>query len=60
MPSLTNNLYRFGEFMLHPQTRVWRRGGEAVALTPKACDALLLLIQNAERIGTKDESMKAV
>lgn len=31
-----------------------------MALTPKACDALLLLIQNAERIGTKDESMKAV
>jgi TolB-like protein/DNA-binding winged helix-turn-helix (wHTH) protein len=53
-------LYRFGEFVLNPQSRALRRAGEAVALTPKAFDILLLLIQNAARIVTKDELLKAV
>ena len=60
MPSLTSNLYQFGEFSLDPQSRVLRRSGAAVPLTPKAFDVLLLLIQNAGRIVTKDELMKAV
>ena len=60
MPSLTNNLYRFGEFSLDAQGRMLRRGVEAVPLTPKAFDVLLLLIQNAGRTVTKDELMKAV
>ena len=60
MSSLTSNLYEFDEFRLDPQSRVLRRGGTAVALTPKAFDVLLLLIQNAGRIVTKDELMKAV
>ena len=60
MSSLTSNLYEFDEFRLDPQNRVLRRGGTAVPLTPKAFDVLLLLIQNAGRIVTKDELMKAV
>ena len=60
MSSLTNNLYRFGEFGLDPQGRVLRRGAEAVPLTPKAFDVLLLLIQNAGRTVTKEELIKAV
>ena len=60
MPSLTNNLYRFGEFRLDAQGRVLRRGAEAVPLTPKAFDVLLRLIQNTERTVTKDELMKSV
>src|ERR1700690_440549 len=60
MPSLINHLYRFGEFSLDPQGRVLRRGGEAVSLTPKAFDALLVLVQNAGRTVTKDELMEAV
>ena len=60
MSSLTSNLYEFGEFHLDAQSRVLRRGGTAVALTPKAFDVLLLLIQNAGRIVTKDELMKGV
>ena len=60
MPSLTRNLYRFGEFSLHPQERTLRRGAETVSLTPKAFDVLLLLIQNAGRTVNKDELMKAV
>ncbi len=60
MPSLTNNLYRFGEFSLDAQGRTLRRGVEAVPLTAKAFDVLLLLIQSGGRTVTKDELMKAV
>src|SRR5271168_294957 len=60
MSSLTNHLYRFGEFSLDAQSRVLKRAGAIVPLTPKAFDALLLLVQNAGRIVTKDELMKAV
>ena len=60
MSTLTSNLYEFDEFRLDPQNRVLRRGGTAVSLTPKAFDVLLLLIQNAGRIVTKDELMKTV
>jgi TolB-like protein/DNA-binding winged helix-turn-helix (wHTH) protein/Tfp pilus assembly protein PilF len=60
MPSLTNHLYLFGEFTLDAQSRILRRAGAAVPLTPKAFDALLLLVQNAGRIVTKDELLVAV
>jgi TolB-like protein/DNA-binding winged helix-turn-helix (wHTH) protein len=60
MSSLTSNLYEFDEFRLDAQNRVLRRGGTAVPLTRKAFDVLLLLIQNAGRIVTKDELMGAV
>jgi len=59
MTSLANNLYRFGEFSLDPQGRALTRGEEAVPLTPKAFDVLLLLIQNAGRTVTKDELLKS-
>jgi len=60
MSSLTSNLYEFGGFRLDPQSRVLRRGGTAVPLTPKAFDLLLVLVQNAQRVVTKDELMQAV
>ena len=60
MSRLTRNLYRFDEFSLDVQSRVLRRGGTAVPLTRKAFDVLLTLIQNAGRIVSKDELMKAV
>jgi DNA-binding winged helix-turn-helix (wHTH) protein/TolB-like protein len=60
MPSLTNHLYQFGEFSIDAQSRVLKRTGATAPLTPKAFDALLLLVQNAGRIVTKDELMKVV
>jgi TolB-like protein/DNA-binding winged helix-turn-helix (wHTH) protein/Flp pilus assembly protein TadD len=60
MSSAASNLYRFGEFTLAPQGRMLRKGEEAVPLTPKAFDALLLLIQNAGRTVSKDELMEAI
>jgi len=53
MPSVINSLYRFREFSLDPQARVLRRGAEAVPLTRKAFDTLLLLVQNAGRTVSK-------
>ena len=60
MPSVTNNLYRFGEFSLDAQSRVLKRGAELVPLTRKAFDALFLLVQNTGKIVTKDELIEAV
>ncbi len=60
MSSLISHLYEFGEFSLDPQSRVLRRAGTTVPLTPKAFDVLLLLVQNSGRIVTKDELMKGV
>jgi len=60
MPSLTSNLYGFEEFRLDPQSRVLSKGKAVVPLTPKAFDVLLLLVQNAGKIVTKDELMTAV
>jgi len=60
MPRLTNHLYRFGEFSLDAQGRVLKRAGTTTPLTPKAFDTLLVLVQNAGRIVSKDELMRAV
>jgi TolB-like protein/DNA-binding winged helix-turn-helix (wHTH) protein/Tfp pilus assembly protein PilF len=60
MPSLINHLYQFGEFTLDAQNRLLKRAGTAASMTPKAFDTLLLLVQNAGKIVTKDELMKAV
>ena len=60
MPSLINHLYQFGEFSLDAQSRILKRAGAKTPMTPKAFDALLLLVQNAGRLVTKDELMKAV
>ncbi|MGA7633253.1 MAG: winged helix-turn-helix domain-containing protein [Terriglobales bacterium] len=60
MSSVNNNLYAFADFSLDPQNRVVRRSGATVPLTPKAFDLLLVLVQNAGRIVSKDELMKTV
>ena len=60
MSRLTNHLYLFGEFSLDAQNRTLKRAGVVTPLTPKTFDALLLLVQSAGRIVTKDELIKAV
>jgi eukaryotic-like serine/threonine-protein kinase len=54
------NLYRFGQFELDPARRTLSRGDSSVALTPKAFDVLLFLVQNPNRLVTKDELLRAV
>jgi DNA-binding winged helix-turn-helix (wHTH) protein/Flp pilus assembly protein TadD len=55
-----SDLYQFGEFMLDPRRRTLSRAGSSVSLTPKAYDVLLFLVQNANRLITKEELLQAV
>jgi len=45
------HFYAFGLFRLDSRERVLRRDGQPVALTPKAVDVLLILVQNAGHLG---------
>jgi TolB-like protein/DNA-binding winged helix-turn-helix (wHTH) protein/Tfp pilus assembly protein PilF len=60
MPSLISNIYAFGDFRLDAQNRVLRLGEKPVALTPKAFDVLLLLIQHSGQVVSKDELMRVI
>jgi DNA-binding winged helix-turn-helix (wHTH) protein len=55
-----SNLYRFGQFVLDPRRRTVSCGDSPVSLTPKAFDVLLLLVQNPNRLVTKEELLQAV
>jgi len=53
-------LYHFGRFVLDPQKRMLYCNESPVPLTPKAFDVLVFLVQNPNRVVTKDELLKAV
>src|ERR1700686_693755 len=55
-----SNFYHFGEFVLDPGRRTLARADSPVALTPKAFDVLLFLVQNPNRLVTKEELLQAV
>ena len=46
--------YRFGPFRLDASSRGLYRGDEFIPLTPKAAEILLLLVQEAGRVVTKE------
>ena len=56
----SRRVYEFGQFRLDQAERLLSRNGEAVSLTPKVFDTLLLLIQNAGHLVDKEELMKAI
>ena len=56
----TTNAYRFGEFVLDSGRRTLSRLDLPTALTPKAFDVLLYLVQNPNRLVTKEELLQAV
>src|SRR5882724_489343 len=60
MPSLISNLYAFGDFRLDAKNRVLRLGEKPIALTPKAFEVLLLLIQHSGQVVSKDELMRTI
>jgi DNA-binding winged helix-turn-helix (wHTH) protein len=60
MPSLISNLYAFGDFRLDAKNRVLRLGERPIALTPKAFEVLLLLIQHGGQTVSKDELMRTI
>src|SRR6185436_16437546 len=52
--------FEFGEFQLDVKERALLRNGEALQLTPKAFDTLVLLVENAGSLVEKDEMMRVV
>jgi DNA-binding winged helix-turn-helix (wHTH) protein/tetratricopeptide (TPR) repeat protein len=58
MSALENPVYRFAGFTLEPAERRLSEGGRAIALTPKVFDTLVLLVERAGHVVSKDELMK--
>ena len=52
--------YEFDHFRIDAKHRFLMREGEVVQLKPKVFDTLMVLIESAGRIVTKDELMQAV
>jgi DNA-binding winged helix-turn-helix (wHTH) protein/tetratricopeptide (TPR) repeat protein len=53
-------LYQFGEYRLSPAERQLLRGDRPIALTPKAFETLLALVEKENQLVTKDELMNIV
>ena len=60
MSALEKSVYRFGGFELEPGERRLSDSGRAISLTPKVFDTLLLLVERAGELVSKDELMKAL
>ncbi|MBS0378526.1 MAG: winged helix-turn-helix domain-containing protein [Proteobacteria bacterium] len=60
MSELENPVYRFKGFELEPAERRLSQAGKSVALTPKVFDTLVLLVERAGHVVSKDELMKAL
>jgi DNA-binding winged helix-turn-helix (wHTH) protein/Flp pilus assembly protein TadD len=52
--------YRFGRFRLVLSGRILELDGERIPLTPKVVDTLLVLLENANQVVTKEQLMQAV
>ena len=60
MNNEARHLYEFGPYRLDPGRKLLLRNGEPVALTSKALEILLVLVERSEHVVTKDELMKEV
>ena len=54
------HLYEFGPFQVDPEKELLLRGKEAVALTPKTFQILLVLVRHSQEIVTKEDMLKTV
>lgn len=54
------HIYEFGPFRLNPQKRILLRQGELVALTPKAFEILLALVESRGEVLVKEELMQDI
>ena len=52
--------YRFGPFLLNPESRLLQRDGETVSLTAKVLETLVVLVQNRGRVMDKDELLRVL
>ena len=53
-------LFRFGEFELQPTERRLLGAGRPISMTPKVFDTLVLLVERAGHLVSKDELMKTL
>ena len=60
MNEQSGQIYEFGDFRLNKPERLLTRAGKPLALTPKAFDLLVLLVERHGSLLTKDELMNAV
>ena len=60
MSALENPVYRFRGFELQPSERRLLGEGKPIALTPKVFDTLVLLVERAGHVVSKDELMQLV
>lgn len=60
MSSPAKHYYEFGPFRLEPAERRLSRGGEAVYVTPKAFETLLVLVERHGQLLSKDELLNRV
>jgi DNA-binding winged helix-turn-helix (wHTH) protein/tetratricopeptide (TPR) repeat protein len=57
---LEKRIYRFRDFELEPDERRLSGAGKAIALTPKVFDTLVLLVERAGHVVSKDELMSVL
>ena len=60
MSALEKSVYRFGGFELEPGERRLSESGRTISLTPKVFDTLVLLVERAGELVSKDELIKAL
>ncbi|MGB9332293.1 MAG: winged helix-turn-helix domain-containing protein [Steroidobacteraceae bacterium] len=60
MSGLENPVYLFKGFELEPAERRLSEAGKSIALTPKVFDTLVLLVEHAGHVVSKDELMKVL
>lgn len=60
MTGAARRYYQFGPFRLDPQDRVLLKAGKVVSLHPKAVAVLLLLVENSDRVVTRDEFLEKI
>ena len=53
-------LYSFAPYVLDTGTRELRRGGELIAVEPQVFDLLIVLIENRDRVVSKDDLIASV
>lgn len=60
MSSREHHLYEFGPFQLNTAEHLLLRDGKPVALTPKAFETLVMLVERSGHLVEKDELIKAL
>jgi DNA-binding winged helix-turn-helix (wHTH) protein/Tol biopolymer transport system component len=60
VPNSSPTRLQFGDVTLIPEERVLVKAGDAIALTPKAFELLVVLASNGGRLVTKEQLMQAV